>query len=119
MAPKTSSKRSAATNGRRTPARRRLSFCPSGEDVAEDVGALHFTLYLTDGGEADLRGDRIEVTSGGDLLVWGKVIQPDEPPTPIVIMIVAAGEWRACTAMLSLLAGGGAAAVIDFKEPLS
>lgn len=83
--------------------------------LEDNVGAIRFTLVLADGAEEQLRGESIEVTAGGDLLVWGKSVERDLPPTPLVIMAVAAGEWRACYSMVSPLFGGGGAAVMGVR----
>jgi hypothetical protein len=120
MAPaKGSRKTTATTKGRRSsnqPSRpRRLRFHASG-NAGEDAGELRFTLVLADGAEEQLRGESIEVTAAGDLLVWGKAPEPDGPPTPLVIMAVAQGEWRACYPMLSPLVGGGGAAVMGIRS---
>ena len=96
---------------------RRLAFHASGLDERlEDIGSVRFTLVLSDGAEEQLRGESIETTARGDLLVWGRSLQPDGPPIPIVIMALAAGEWRACYAMITPLMGGGGAAVMGVRS---
>jgi hypothetical protein len=95
-----------------------LPFSIRGSEGAEKYGQYYWSIGLSDGREAFVLADRVEVTTTGALICWqdrshGEHKGPLDPPEPTLGF--AAGQWT-CFYAASVL-GGDPVAIDSLAAP--